>query len=444
MPLRVAHRLPLRSASAPSLLRCSVRRGTATASRIITTALCAPHLAQRRATSSSSSSSSASAADPAVGLFAQRLLTSPHRDATQQPYGEWFSLYVRVRRGWKAARQGDAQQQQMDAKTAIDALLWTSLFARHWTEVEEKALLSPTASHYRWWWKAEASLRTAVDTPAPLELCSAAFLTEPLLGGRYLQQWIADVRASSTEAAAPSAPTDDSRTDAPTVLLPFSAVWAIKQSAYWRPSQPQSAALGTALPSFSLQERQARQSLLHTMDQLLQLQADAATHRNGVHQRIAVISPTEEWDLLCDAPRLRQSLRLSHATVVPPWLSLGPLCEDGVARLAYCAHALDWQRRRNQAMPSESASLRSSVRVLSPSTEHAHLRSFALTSVHEHSSAKTALSSRHAARLQSSASAVGRGAAVTTVHGQARKGCSDAVRRMAIREENIRQSFSVR
>ncbi|KPA81181.1 hypothetical protein ABB37_04519 [Leptomonas pyrrhocoris] len=414
---------------------------------------------QSRSAASTTFSPAPPSADAAVELFATRLLSAPHRDATHVAYGDWFTLYVGVRKGWKATATSNAQRRPLPGqgelrhdtlKRSIDALFWTSLFARHWSEVQLHTTVAPSASHYRWWWHPEASWQTR---PAALELCSCDFLTEPLLGGRYLRLWMEDVRAAAAALDAHSAANTD---EMPTVIVPFSALWAIKRSAYWRPSTQQSeaasppgAAVAAASP-LSLQERQARQALLQTVDQLLQLQCDAAT-RSGQLQRICVLSPTQEWDLMCQAPRFRQALNFPASTVIPPspppprWLSIGCMCEEASARLAYCAHALYWQQQQQQRTSSDEASQLTPVRVLAPSTEHARLRAYALTSVHEHSREKAALEHRQTARQQrASSSSVSSAAAATTVHGQARRGCSDAARRMSTREENLRQSFSVR
>ncbi|KAL7707145.1 hypothetical protein N2W54_001439 [Lotmaria passim] len=463
---------------------------------IPTTTLTCVHASSRSA-ATSASASAAPSADPAVDRFVSRLLAAPHRDVTHVPYGDWFALYVGARKAWKARagasptaalshgrsqKQEDHETQHGQAKASIDALLWSSLFARHWTEVQvHLTTASPAASHYRWWWNSEASFSlpslsssssslsahtvepsSAAAQPPALELCTSDFLTEPLLGGRYLRLWMEDVRASA--AASTTSANSKGVSASPTVLVPFTAVWQIKQSAYWRPSAQQRSALpqAAAVTSLSLQERQARQALLQTVDQLLQLQADAAEKRgSSPPQLIRVLSPTQEWDLLCQAPRLRQvfypSTSGTEAATSPPpapprWLSMGCLCEDASARLAYCAHALNWQRIQQQQQQQERQSSRSEaqstpLRVLSPSCEHARLRGYALTSVHEHSSEKSALDRRQAARQQQSSSTgtpPGGGTSAATVHGQARKGCSDAVRRMSTREENIRQSFSVR
>ncbi|KPI83376.1 hypothetical protein ABL78_7591 [Leptomonas seymouri] len=397
--------------------------------------------------------SASPAADSAVKLFAKRLLAAPHRDVTHVEYGDWFTLYVGVRKGWRAKPNSTSEssvpslEEQQHAKRAIDALLWSSLFARHWTEVQMHVSASPPEPHYCWWWHPEASLKSQ---SAALELCTSDFMTEPLLGGRYLQLWMEDVRSSSASADASNGA---NTSEVPTVVLPFSALWEVKRSAYWRPAASQSGAPPSspavaAAPPLSLQERQARQALLQTIDQLLQLQCDAAT-RSGQLQRICVLSPTEEWDLMCQAQRLRQALSSPASTAVSlQWLSIGYLCVDASVRLAYVAHLLNWQQQQQFASSDHKCGL-TPVRILSPSTEHAHLRSYALTSVHEHSSAKAALDRRCTARhqqspsLSSAAFSPGSGATAATVHGQARKGCSDAVRRMSTREENIRRSFSV-
>lgn len=427
------------------------------------------------------------AADPAFNVFSSRLLAAPHRDVTQVPYGDWFTLYVGLRKTWNAALQKPANastsesnpqlhhQQQQQTKLSIDAALWSSLFARHWSEVQVRP--DQSDSQYRWWWHATSALDTSSLSTTPAqdqvaastELCTSDFLTEPLLGGRYLRLWMEDIRASATSSAAPSPGNPTS--DAHTVLLPFSALWEVKQSAYWRPSSistnaaPPAGAARKVLPSLSLQERQARQALLQSIDQLLQLQCDAPKAAPQL-QRVRVLSPTQEWNLLCQAVQFRQALfhpvvpsastlkpssspsASTASPLPPPWLSIGSLCVDSSARLAYYAHLLHWRQqqhgKRNIVQPELDLA---AVRVLSPSSEHARLRRYGLAAVHEHSSLKAALDRRHAARQQSTSTAAttsGSAASAATVHGQARKGCSDAVRRMSNREENIRQSFSVR
>ncbi|KAK7197876.1 hypothetical protein NESM_000741800 [Novymonas esmeraldas] len=432
--------------------------------------------------------------------FSARLLSSPHRDVTHVPYGDWFALYVQARKQWRLldpsstttaagteTTRGEggtalaASVQQ--AKQGIDALLLGSLFARHWTEVEPIAPPSSTStpsSLYRWWWHSGALVPDAAPPRAPrsgvalpvLELCTPSFLTEPLLGGSHLRLWMEDARAAAPVA---TEATDATKVvaEAPIAVLPFSSLWVVKESAYWRHASSSVSHGGSSgsgessirqtTPALSLQERQARQTLLQSVDQLMQLQCDAAAHRSvgtfvpatDQQQRVCVLSPTQEWDLMCALPRYRQavcrpahsdrSASVGNAPPSPPWwLSLSCLCEDTTARLAYCAHTLSWQWQARSSPPSTSASGTASaaIRVLAPSTDHAALRRFALSSLHEHASVKEVLQRRHAARRHSASPSLG--ASGASVHEQARKGCSDAARRLSHREENIRQSFSVR
>ncbi|CBZ29961.1 conserved hypothetical protein [Leishmania mexicana MHOM/GT/2001/U1103] len=477
-----------------------------------------PQCSARHATTSSATFDSATASfttptqasslhDAFVSRFSAQLLSSPHRDITHVPYGDWFAIYVQARKCWHSlesvaptcatsatrekTKMGEKSEQAeilearlQHAKQSIDAMLLSSLFARHWTEVQTAATSSSSSlSTYRWWWHRDSLFSASAPANAPdceaalppLELCTPDFLTEPLLGGSHLRLWMEDIRVSSGATDVTCAPHD--ATAVPTAILPFSSLWVVKQSAYWRPSAaaaPDSGghsgagSNGNETAAFTLQERQARQALLQSVDQLLQLQRDAVERFNGTLclpanqlQRVCVLSPTQEWDLLCDLPRYRQARYrpareassastnvLDHSTaacVSPPrWLSLSCLCENTTARLAYCAHLLNWRwqlKSSTNAPASKTAPV--PVRVLSPSTEHAHLRSLLVSSLHEQSCMKAALQRRHAARRQSP-SAVSGASSAATVHEQARKGCSDAVRRMSHREENIRQSFSVR
>ncbi|CAC9532253.1 conserved hypothetical protein [Leishmania infantum JPCM5] len=476
-----------------------------------------PQCPARHATTSSATFDSAAASftttgqapslhDAFVSRFSAQLLSSPHRDITHVPYGDWFALYVQARKRWHSlereptcatsatrekSKMGERSEQaeilevrSQHAKQSIDALLLSSLFARHWTEVQTATTSSsPPLSTYRWWWhrgslfsaSAPANAPDCEAASPPLELCTPEFLTEPLLGGSHLRLWMEDIRASSGMKDVTCAARD--ATAVPTAILPFSSLWVVKQSAYWRPSAAAGAGAGdhsgagssgNKTAAFTLQERQARQALLQSVDQLLQLQRDAVERCNSPLclpanqlQRVCVLSPTQEWDLLCDLPRYRQARYRSareassastnvsdHSTaacVLPPrWLSLSCLCEDATARLAYCTHMLNWRwqlKSSTNAPASKTAPV--AVRVLSPATEHAHLRSLSVSSLHEQSCMKTSLQRRHAARCQSP-SAVSGALSAATVHEQARKGCSDAVRRMSHREENIRQSFSVR
>ncbi|CAM40714.1 conserved hypothetical protein [Leishmania braziliensis MHOM/BR/75/M2904] len=475
-----------------------------------------PQCSARHATSSSVTLNFAAASattsnpvsslhDAFVSRFSAQLLSSPHRDITHVPYGDWFALYVQARKHWHSLesastcatsatreqrkKEGKPEQteafeaREQRAKQAIDALLLSSVFARHWTEVQPSTTSSSSPlSTYRWWWHRN-SLFTAAPANAQdgeavspsLELCTPAFLTEPLLGGNHLRLWMEDIRASSGTTGVSRSAHDAAA--APTVILPFSTLWVVKQSAYWRPSAAPEAGVGESsgaasssheTPTFTLQERQARQALLQSVDQLLQLQRDTVEHRKGTSglpvdqlQHVCVLSPTQEWDLLCCLPRYRQALynparaASPKSTIVsehsaaacvssPRWLSLSCLCEDTTARLAYCTRVLNWRwQLKSSTNAATTKTTPVTIRVLSPSTEHAHLRSLSLFSLHEQSCMKASLQRRHAARRQSSSAASGESLG-TTVHEQARKGCSDAARRMSHREENIRQSFSAR
>ncbi|KAG5469783.1 hypothetical protein CUR178_01922 [Leishmania enriettii] len=452
------------------------------------------------------SSRTSSLHDIFVSEFSAKILSSPHRDITHVPYGDWFALYVQARKHWHSlesastcvtpvtyeGRKGESSEQAevlearvRDAKQSIDALILSSLFARHWTEVQAvTASSSSPLSTYRWWWHqdclfsapAPANAQDGDAVSPPLELCTPGFLTEPLLGGNHLRLWMEDIRASA--GATDAARAAHAAIAVPTAILPFSSLWVVKQSAYWRPSAAAGAGVvdksgagsnGREAPVFTLQERQGRQAILQSLDQLLQLQRDAVEGPQGTFgfpadqlQRVCVLSPTQEWELLCALPRYRQALCRSArseppasanvsddsaaACVSPPrWLSLSYLCEDTSTRLAYYAHMLSWWwqlRSSTNASAIEAAPV--AVRVLSPVTEHAHLRSLSLFSLHEQSCMKASLQRRHVARHQSSSSAASGASSAATVHEQARKGCIDAVRRMSRREENIRQSFLVR
>lgn len=411
----------------------------------------------------SDASAGSSTALTAATHFSAKMLAAPHRDLTHVAYGEWFALYVQARKQWRALGASQASA-ALAAKQHIDAQLLSSLFARHWTEVPATA---SAISTYRWWWHTTSSPRP-VTSSATLELCTPAFLTEPLLGGSQLRLCMEDVRAAAIAESA--TPPQDRRSvddvsaaaseDVPSLILPFSSLWEVKQSAYWRPAAPTPAPDATAASpasstpataALSLQERQARQALLQSIDQLLQLQRDAevSAHERGSSgggglanrlQRVCVLTPTEEWELLCALPRYRQSVAPSQ----PRWLSLGCLCEDTTARLAYCVHALSWQQQQQRSVktaPPGNTAPRA-VRALAIADDHPRLRGFSLPSVHERSCALEALQRRHTARRQLSTATSAPAAA--SVHDQARQGCSAAVRRMSNREENIRQSFSVR
>ncbi|KAG5469439.1 hypothetical protein LSCM1_02659 [Leishmania martiniquensis] len=474
------------------------------------------HSSARYATTSSVSRDSATAPsttasrasslhDAFVSRFSAQILSSPHRDITHVPYGDWFALYVQARKHWHAldsaparvtpaSREGGNTEGSEDAevleahvrhaKQGIDAMLLSSLFARHWTEVHTVTTSTPSSSPlstYRWWWhhdslfsaEAPASAPDRDAVPPPLELCTPGFLTEPLLGGNHVRLWMEGIRASAgvTDAAQDAAAV-------PTAIIPFSSLWVVKRSAYCRPSAADGSGVlgnsgagssGHETATFTLQERQARQALLQSVDQLLQLQREAVERHEDTLgfpadqlQRVCVLSPTQEWDLLCDLPRYRQALcrparpassadmsvleGSEAASISPPrWLLLSCLCEDTSTRLAYYAHTLSWRRQlRSSANAPAIEAAPFAVRVLSPASEHARFRNLSLFSLHEQSFMKAPLQRRHVARHRSSSSVVSGASAAATVHEQARKGCSEAVRRMSRREENIRQSFWVR
>lgn len=443
--------------------------------------------------------------DAVFQQFVSQVMAAPHRDVTHIAYGDWLALYIR---GLKSVNQASSTLSHATANNTvttleavrqqINAMLLGSIFAKHWTQVTVPSIVRHSAV------KEEEKVdhlgpkptQSSGDTqpstykwsahPSPLELLSTAttsldsnplhlkavnvssfevftsdFLTEPSLGGNYIRRWADTIHVAASgsrnSAFDPDMGTNRSLLSSNPVnyiILPFSTLWEIKMSAFSRPSPSSTSSSDTGtgnntmMQSFSMQERQARQVLLQSIDQLLQLQQDAwATAlpqppATPLPMAVVVLPPTMEWDMLCQLPTFRRSLSAalspsSSSPTTPSWLSMSALCESYTARLAYFTHRMVWEQQQQRNPPTP-------VHLVAHVSEHRRFRDLQVPRIRAQSGFSDALGtashgSASGPRQMSLQSSSGR-----SVHEKAVKGCSDAVRRMTVREENIRQVFSLR
>lgn len=392
----------------------------------------------------------------------------------------------------------------------------------------------------------------------PIEVVSAGFLAEPLLGGASMDEWTAELRrAAGARVAAAERASDAAAVAASStggsngsnshvqslpsatatfhVCIPFSTLFQLNREAHLRSSSSDGSIGNT--DALSLQERRARQTLLQAIHQVFQLQHDLARlSRNDADVKkkgnnattdttrgagmpsseqqqqqcqatpppllsLHVWSPSQEFDALCDLPRVRPMLSASLTTTTAmkgigsspssasslssssisslspsaaATLSLAVLCEQQQARIVYLTRyaALQQQRKEKQnSHKNEKTAIPSSFSYSSPSSssppqplsllthgsELRTARALGAPLVRERSTFPAWRQQRHAAGdgrcstggggvhgdASGNSSGSGGGSSRSfAAHQQAWRGCGEMIRRMTAREENIRQSFT--
>lgn len=442
----------------------------------------------------------------ALQPMASRLRAAPHRDCTHVPYATYLTDYIRaLQHTYEEAAAASAPQGTMpdththlslqltQMKRLVDEMLLRSLFARRWTEVplpgdtphsttaasslttcatgashlphEAPAAASgsdsgstagehlSSSSSTSLWWMPPAAATMPRTVPLSKEVLTPGFLAEPLLGPVLIQSQLTQLRTVSPSFSPLQTSTASVSAGGPytvAIYLPFSTLWQLKEEAHARP--------GAA--ARSLQEREARRSVLHSLHHLLQLQ-------QHVHRTAAPLSeseqeeqqgslpptvmwrvwrPSEEFDAMRQLAtwRARQPPQPSAAASCYP--SLGQACEDPQARLAYLSQALSG-RSSTPVSDDDSAANEGdegAAALLAPAAEHARYRQWGARALREESRAKALLPRPGLGAGAAVAAADGRGGGGPSLHTRAMRECEAVVRRLTLREENIRQSFTLK
>ncbi|CCW63155.1 unnamed protein product [Phytomonas sp. EM1] len=440
------------------------------------------------------SAASGSSLFKAIAPFAALLKSAPHRDATHIPYAQWLSLYVdSLGKAPHTAAIADAKRAEkslfiQQVHDIVDSMLLSSLLASRWNQVlvpsnpnelqsmisiergnsekseKEKGGAQMEATRSDLWYLNPRDDPTESLSAADwcyeveggknnmLEVFTPKFMTEPLLGGSCLTHWTAELRRQGEllrtfkedrselvgKGVGKATPTSSDRTVH--LTIPFSCLWQIKHEAHLRPS-----ASATAT---SLQERCARQSLLQGIHHAFQLQADLKRLTTPPSAPAPLIKlhlsrPTEEFEMLCQLPRVREVLLTLRGADPNPTtevdaairrnLSLAALCERTPIRLAYLLRYSLYRayiRRRNAAKANgeteteeTSEGFPSALVMISHPSEQRLFRSLGVPTL-SHASASTARNQKNS----------------VSIHKKAMLECGEMVRRMTTREENLRQS----
>lgn len=403
-----------------------------------------------------------------------------HRDVTQVAYSQWLRLYLdglracQIGLGTMSGGRSSSSTQGCDAdippetavlthalKQTVNAMLLSSLVTPRWElvhcprGVEELERLHTVPKR----WQLHGGGAVVADSSGHVtatgaeiaELFTPQWMAEPLLGGSALTHWNGALRQQprlpqqSATASAQEDPVSVTPQRAPAhlqsspirLVLPFSTLWQLKWEAHPRPAPAM---------SHSLQERRARLTLLQTIAQLMELQdAMVPKERGGESSHhslcsLQVLSPSEEFDAICRLPHFvtqyqDRSGSSSCHKISADTFNLRAVCEHLPTRLAYLTHD---QNRRSQELRGgqqaiDGAQGHPAVTLVGHSSELPMFRTLGLSLVRERS-----LLSSTALHLR----APRRHSVPVSAHRQALQDCSETIRRLTAREENIRQSFS--
>lgn len=320
------------------------------------------------------------------------------------------------------------------------------------------------------------SSKAARFASSSTEILSPGFLSEPLAGGAAVADWMAVLRQRPADEQGPATTPrpqgwDDRNPgswerDGPTfhVVLPFSALFQLKYEAHLRSNVSSNTG---QIPVLSVQERRARQTLLQALHQALQLQEEISTSSRGRSPRLLQLhawAPTQEFDALCELPRVRPLLSRKEAhNESEAGLSLALLCESMPARLVFLSkyavlkNTLQAHSETDSKKQAEETTQLGSmpVALLAHGSELRLLRALGAPLVRERSTFAAwqqqlmhVLSTRAragATTTQRSGTVAGANLPSSSLaHQQAWRGCGEMIRRMTAREENLRQSFSQR
>ncbi|CCW66247.1 unnamed protein product [Phytomonas sp. Hart1] len=441
----------------------------------------------------------------AIEPFAALLKSIPHRDATHIPYAQWLSLYLESL--GQRSQHSEMLSENKNEKAlfrqqycdAVDAMLLSSLMAPRWnlvlvpTNLAELQGMLPLlngnnekTTHSKgpaplgasrtdlWYLNAHncgltLSSLVAADRfydvgggeDETLEVFTPKFMTEPLLGGSCLMHCTDELRQQGDLLRASKENSSgivrgkvgvDNRaasyTDEPTIhlIIPFSCLWQIKHEAHLRSGN--SAATNT-----SLQERGARQSLLQNIHHAFQLQADlnrlnSSSTAPSPRIKLHVSNPTEEFDMICQLPRVRDSfMTLGNANsklldeVKSQNFSLAMLCEKNPVRLAYFLRYSLYriQLKRENAKKSAEAKQKDEKESEESPNELVMVAHFSEQRLFRGLGVPTLRSCSSVSSIQRQGSLKEANSAST--HKKAILECGEMVRRMTTREENLRQSI---
>lgn len=250
-----------------------------------------------------------------------------------------------------------------------------------------------------WWYHSNGYSWKSRWQPT-MEMISPEFFTEPLLGGRMLSLYWSGLKSHRRLQASSSLPVERQQEDCggrpsvgtsmappfPSLLVPFSTLWALKAEAFGHATPSRSVATipvsratagpprsraSSVSPPLSFQERHVRQTVLHTLQFSWELITSPSPFV-GWHTsfpRLLLLLPSEELDAICHLPTLRHRLwpqllmagatfPQPHSTAASPsptlssphsslgappspW-TIDAVSEDVTCRLAYfsqaCAH----------------------------------------------------------------------------------------------------------
>lgn len=362
------------------------------------------------------------------GIFSHiidRIAGVPHRSVAAIPYGQWFSLYVQCLKAHQrnTAAGRDANELKV-ARQNLDVSLLSSVVSQKWTEVivpsDDKCdARQPRSSvgNVLWWHEsAEGAWLSSNNKIRGLELVTTSFLLEPLLAGRSIAAWTETVQQSSA-AGGPLMQNDKgqpslspNKSGVLVVVVPFSTLFQLRAEAYSRAHTASADGENTQQRQLSLQERRARVAVLNSLHQLMELQCNSNNRWTNVE--FAIWSPVSEFDAIMHISQVRLSL----PDAAKKRITLETVCECEATRSAYLAHYLTLTKKN---VP---------LAVLAPQSRQTELQQVPITNSCVRAQSACESEVRRQGHLKRS-----------TVHRQAVTGCSELVRRMATREENLRQ-----
>eukprot|EP00796_Vickermania_ingenoplastis_P004453 gene4454-3249_t len=343
-----------------------------------------------------------------------RVRSLPHRDVTTTTYKEWLQTYVSGLQQLSAA-VGDGPLDRVHTRPfcrELNATLLSSICAPRWSEVH--LATANEQCHEEWWHQSAVRTGSAIPEGYAAEYITSAFLAEPLLGGTTLSWYLENVqqyRSSKRIGSSRDTPVTPPRSR---LLIPFSTLWTIKCEMCGRGAEG-------GLP-LSFQERQARRSLLQSVGYALQLTLAIASGDEPAISPMHVLTPCEEFEAICQLPAVRQ--RVAAAGVATsPWWSMESVCSNSMWRLIYLTHAGSVLVPRN-GVASDSLRAPCTPVLLAPAHLHKMYRRAALPYVSERSELRKPPGT------------------ASNTHRQAVESRQAASRRLASREENIRQRMS--
>lgn len=376
---------------------------------------------------------------------AEMMRVIPHRDVTTGLYIDWMKYYVTALQhfsGFLPSLSSSSRAGATETMTAamnkvrqeMDAMLLSSVCSFHWRDVylpTPAPTGKPLPPSSEWWFSPTADWRSIPPAVARVELGSPEFFSEPLLGGNFLSSYIHHLQQIRSNR--PSSATEVENASHTRLVVPFTTLWLLKMEAVGR-SEAASASSGAGQPLvLSLHERHARQSVVQALQFAFQLgssvtreaMSESTPPAASIPPLLHVMKPSEEFDAVCHLPSVRDRLEAGEATGAP--LTLESICSSHFTRLSYLTQCC--QLLKSTCDETASPSSKRRVVLLAPSHCRAYRCSGNLLALE-----KTSISFSTSASLSEASSS----------HRAAVKGCKDAARYLNSREENLRQSLSLK